>query len=213
MLGGAGLASSCRPDAAPAATAARPVVAATRPANRPPPIATAAAPTPLDTLGDARLVAVRQLAARLDARPRRAWSRVQKVALYESTEGGEAVFRYLHGQPQKITAQYLGETGQQRTVFYLLAGQPALVREYTYRYNRPITWTAATARANGDTEAFDFAKSVITTTHSYFDHGHLLYQSGPPAADSAAGAGYRPREQRRLTEELRHLLAQAAAQK
>ena len=209
-LGGVGLASGCRPDAVPATTAAkpvRPVAVATPPASNQP-LTTAAAPTPLDTLHDGRLIAVRQLAGHLDALPRRAWSRVQKVELYESTEGGEAIFYYLRGQPQKITTQYLGETGQQRTIFYLRGGQPALVLvlERTYQYNRPMNYDSAAMRANADTEVFDFAKATIATTRSYFDHGQLLYQATSPANDSAA---YLLREQRRLTTQLHSLLAQA----
>ena len=157
-------------------------------------------------------MAIRQLVARLDALPHRTWSRVRKAELCESPEGGEAVFYYLHGQPQKITAHYLGETGQQLTTFYLLAGQLALVREHTCHYNRPITWNATVARENGDTEVFDLAKSTKTTMRSYFDHGQLLSQTGPIAADSALAVGYRQREQQRLTEELRYLLAQAHEQ-
>lgn len=215
-LGAIGLATSCQPDSAPAtgapATAAhRPRAAATRPAATPAPAAAAAA---IDTTTDARLRAVRQLVAQLNSRPRRAWSRVRKIDLHESTEGGEATLYYLHGQPQKITAVYLGETGQQQTVFYLPHGQSTLLAfalERTYAYNRPITQDSAAMRELADTEVFDFAKATVTTKRTYFANGRLLYQAENPAHDSAAVPAYQQREQHRLYAELRHLVALAAA--
>ncbi len=210
-------AGSCQPEHdAPATTSSSPPTRSRLPVPKPQvaPPKVAPAPKPsaavLNPATDARLVAVRQLVAHLNTQPRQAWARVQKVELYESTEGGEAVFYYLNGQPQKITAVYLGETGQQQTTFYLRNNLPAFVLEQFYQYNRPITQNLAAMRERGDKEVFDFAKSTITTARSYFDHGQLIYQTERPANDSTKVAAYRLRAQYRLAGELRQLLVQAA---
>lgn len=156
---------------------------------------------------------VQQLVNHFDARSPKAWSQVQRVGLTESTEGGEAVYYYQRGRPQKITVQYLGEAGQQRAAFYLLeSGQLVFVREQTYAYNRPITYDSAAMRENHDNQVFDLANSTISTTRSYFDHGRLVYQAGAVPPDSASMTAYQLREQRRLYAELHQLLAHTAAQ-
>ena len=160
-------------------------------------------------MADARLLAIRRLVAGLNTQPRRAWSAVRKIDVYETSEGGDAVFYYLGHELRKISARQLGEMGQARAEYYLLHGQPAFVFERTYHYNRPIYYDAATMRENHDTEAFDFAKSTVTASRSYSYQGQLFYQAGPQARDSVAVPGYYQREQQRLAAQLRYLLAQA----
>ncbi|AMR29179.1 hypothetical protein A0257_20160 [Hymenobacter psoromatis] len=211
VWGGLVVAGGCQPDTTPATTAAGPLqpgAVVTTAAGSRARVATPVSDAP-DSTANARPAASPRFVVRLDTLPPAAWSNVRRVELYESLEGGEAVFYYQQHALRKIVARYLGETYQQRTTFYLRSGQPTLVVEQDYHYNRPITYDSAAMRANADTEAFDLAKSTIQTTRSYFGRGRLRYQAVSPANDSAA---YLLREQRRLADQLRRLLAQAAAE-
>jgi hypothetical protein len=145
--------------------------------------------------------AIQQTVARLDRV--RVWSAIRKKPLYASTEGGEAVLYTLSGHLCKVAACYFGETGQLRSTYYLLHGQPSFVLEQEYTYNRPITWDSAVMRAGHDQEVFDPKKSIIVTTRSYFDStGRLVAQVGPAVQDSVLILGYLGREQHRLQTEL-----------
>jgi hypothetical protein len=89
------------------------------------------------------------------------------------------------------------------SAYYLLHGQPCVVLEQEYTYNRPITWDSATMWAEHDQEIFDSKKPVIVATRSYFDPtGHLVAQVRPLVQNSVATRGCLGREQHRLPTEL-----------
>ena len=199
LAGFLGLASACQPDDT-RATATGPATAV--PARAETRRAASASPA---ALPPALQQAIRQDVASLDAV--RAWSGVRKKRLFDSTEGGEAVFYTLGGELRKVFVHRLSETGQYRGTYYLRAGRPAFVEEENHTYNRPIAWDSAAMREARDTQVFDPGKSVITTIRSYFDAtGLLVAQQGPRVPDSLAIPNYLAREQRRLRTEMAALL-------
>jgi hypothetical protein len=105
------------------------------------------------------------------------WDKVVRRDLYQSAEGGEARYYYAQNQLRKIVARHYGEMFQQLTEYYLLPdGELSFVFERDYRYNRPMYYDAAAAKANGDTEAFDLSKAGIEETRNYFERGRLIHQ-------------------------------------
>lgn len=98
------------------------------------------------------------------------WTVVDSVDLYESTEGGEAKFYFSNKKLQKIVAVYYGETGQAIEEYYLLDSKLSFVFRKEFRYNRPIYWDER------NDEKFDFDKSIITETRSYFYKDVLFEQ-------------------------------------
>lgn len=71
---------------------------------------------------------------------------------------------------QKIVAVYYGETGQAIEGYYLLDSKLSFVFRKEFRYNRPIYWDER------NDEKFDFDKSIITETRSYFYKDVLFEQ-------------------------------------
>jgi hypothetical protein len=198
VAGFLGLAGACQPDDTRTASV--------QPAAVPAKVDTThALPMRPAALSPALHRTIRQEVARINAV--RAWSGIRKKPLYESTEGGEAVFYTFRGQLRKVLVQRLGETGRVRCTYYLVRGQPAFIFQEDYTYNRPITWDSVAMREGNDTEVFDPNRSVIVPTRSYFDAmGHLVAQVGPSVQDSLLIPGYLTREQHRLRTDLAALL-------
>lgn len=179
------LAAPARPLAAP-----RPPVAAQLP--KPPTAAdTAARPSPAD-----QLQPIRANVRRINGIGR--WPATVVRSLDEPGEGGEATFYYAHGQLEKVVARHFGEMGQQRATYYLLRGQPSFVLEQAYTYNRPIWYDAASRKQGHDNQEFDFDKSTVEESRSYFAHGQLVQQLSSQGCGAPLAAGYLRQEQARL---------------
>jgi hypothetical protein len=92
-----------------------------------------------------------------------------------STEGGQLTYyKDSVGNIKKLVAAFYGEAGQQIEEFYLSEGKLFFAFTQHYEYNRPIYWTDEMAKENGDNEAFDISKSVITENRYYFDNNEIL---------------------------------------
>ncbi len=136
------------------------------------------------------------------------WTRVDTTELWNSSEGGEALFFFHQRQLEKITTEQLGETFRQTTEYYLLNGVLSLVLEKTLRYNRPIYYDTAAMREHNDTEAFDLARATLITNSSYFYNGQLIYRNSHPAdASNGINAAQLTTESLRLQEAFQQLLA------
>lgn len=98
------------------------------------------------------------------------WTVIDSVELYNSTEGGQAKFYFANKQLQKIEAVYYGESGKVIEEYYLLESKLSFVFRKEFRYNRPIYWNEQ------NDEKFDFDKSIITETRSYFYKDSLFEQ-------------------------------------
>jgi hypothetical protein len=119
-------------------------------------------------------------------------------SLDEPGEGGEATFYYANSQLEKVVARHFGEISQQRATYYLLKGQPSFVLEQAYSYNRPMYYNAAASKQSHDTEAFDFDKSTVEESRSYFAHGQLVQQLSNQDCGAPFAAAYLQEEQQRL---------------
>lgn len=104
------------------------------------------------------------------------WTTIKVKDIWETTEGGEAKYYYQNKNLEKITTRNFEETFQNLTEYYLLNGQLSFVFEKSYKYNRPMYYDSASMKENNDTEAFDFKKSEIVETRSYFNNRKLLHQ-------------------------------------
>lgn len=136
------------------------------------------------------------------------WTSVKKIPIEgESAEGGEAVFYYQNNRLEKITARHYGETGQVLTEYYLLQGNLSFVFEKDYTYNRQLFYNAKMMRENKDTEAFDFDKSKITETRSYFEKGNLIFVISSHNPGTSFSNGYLAEKERRITGDFKKLLA------
>ncbi len=129
------------------------------------------------------------------------WTSVDKKELDESTEGGDVNFYYSNNILEKITAQHFGETFQRVTEYYLRDGQLSLVLEKLYKYNRPVYYDSTSMKENGDNEVFDFSKSEIVETRSYFENGTLIWQVNSKDYGSPLTNGYVSTEQKRIVTE------------
>jgi hypothetical protein len=118
----------------------------------------------------------------------RNWTKRDTAELWESLEGGEAAFCYSDNGLEKIVTRLFGENYQSLTEYYLLNGQLSFVFEKTYHYNRPFYYDSTMMKENHDNQIFDFGKSEIEETRSYFRNGKLLHlinsqDCGAPFAD------------------------------
>jgi hypothetical protein len=104
------------------------------------------------------------------------WGSIDKKDLSETSEGGIAAFYTRNGILEKITVQHFGEMAQTLTEYYLLNGQISFVYEKLYQYNRPVFFDSTMMIENEDNQVFDFEKSNISDSRSYFDNGKLLFQ-------------------------------------
>lgn len=104
------------------------------------------------------------------------WTKIDTVALNESTEGGEALIYFGEDGREKFTVRYYGEMGQSLTEYFLMDGSLSLVRERRLEYNRPIYWDEEQRRESEDTEAFDPKKSILFETRTYFIDGDPVHQ-------------------------------------
>ena len=69
-----------------------------------------------------------------------AWTGIDTVDLWESTEGGLARYYYSNDTLHKIIVRQFGETFQYLAEYYLLNAQLSFVFEKRLEYNRPIYW-------------------------------------------------------------------------
>ncbi|GAB3637366.1 hypothetical protein GCM10027422_29560 [Hymenobacter arcticus] len=135
------------------------------------------------------------------------WSATAVRSLDEPGEGGEATFYYAHGQLEKVVARHFGEMSQQWVSYYLRQGQPSFVLEQAYTYNRPMYYNAATSKQTHDNESFDFDKSTVEESRSYFAHGQLVQQLSNQDCGAPFAADYLREEQRRLLAEFQAVMS------
>lgn len=104
------------------------------------------------------------------------WTSTEVKDIWQTTEGGHATLYYNNKKLEKIVARYYGEMYQMLREYYLLNGKLSFVFQKLYRYNRPMYYDSLEAKANNDDEAFDFDKSKIEETRSYFEKEKLIHQ-------------------------------------
>lgn len=124
----------------------------------------------------------------------------------ETGEGAEVKFYYKDEKLEKIVARRLGETFQQLAEYYLLNNKLSFVFEKTYRYNRPIFYDSIAMKENNDTEVFDFKKSTIIESRSYFANDKLIHQVNNGSNDASVTDDYLRKEQDRVEQEFKELI-------
>lgn len=135
------------------------------------------------------------------------WTSVKKRNIEgESSEGGEVMFYYAGDYLEKLVARHYGEMGQMLIEYYLLNGQLSFVLEKDYRYNRPLFYDDKAMKDNNDTETFDFKKSEITTTRSYFENGRVIMITNNAGRESNISADYPAEQEKNLTESFKKLI-------
>lgn len=112
------------------------------------------------------------------------WSSIETTDLWETAEGGEATYYHHNNTLEKIVTRQFGETFQMLTEYYLLKEEVSFVYQKFYKYNRPIFYDSTAMKKNNDTEAFNFDKSHITETRTYFNNGEILFQIRKPQHDT-----------------------------
>ncbi|WP_118975197.1 hypothetical protein [Taibaiella koreensis] len=133
------------------------------------------------------------------------WSRIKKIDLPQTGEGGIATFYYQKGKLEKIVSRQFGETFQQLNEYYLLNGQLSFVLERYYRYNRPIYYDSTAMKAANDTEAFAIDSSEIEEDRSYFERGTLLHLVNNQDCGAPFAADYLKEEQQRILADYKRL--------
>lgn len=133
------------------------------------------------------------------------WTSVVRKDLWQTTEGGDAVFYYTGKRLEKIITRRYGEVFQQLSEYYLLDGKCSFVLEKTITYNRPIYYDSAAMKENSDTEVFDISKSAMVEDRSYFEQGQLIHQLNNVDCGSPFAPDYLETEQRRITVDFQQL--------
>lgn len=126
------------------------------------------------------------------------WSFIGTEELWETTEGGEAIYYYQNEQLEKIITRHYGETFQLLTEYYLQNEKLSFVFEKQLIYNRPFYYDTITMIKNDDTELFDFDKSEIIEDKSYFKSGKLLHQINNQDCGAPFASNYLLEEQKRI---------------
>ena len=127
------------------------------------------------------------------------WSEIKTKELWESLEGGEAKFYYQDTTLEKIVTWHFGESYRYLIEYYLMNGHLSFVFEKEYRYNRPIFYDTAAMKENNDTEVFDFKKSIITETRSYFENKKLTCRLSNREKDSSYNKSVYGEQERLMT--------------
>jgi|SRR5690554_3757895 len=126
------------------------------------------------------------------------WTFIGTEELWETTEGGEAIYYYQNEQLEKIITRHYGETFQLLTEYYLQNEKLSFVFEKQLIYNRPFYYDTIAMIKNVDTEAFDFDKSEIIEDRSYFKNGKLLHQINNQDCGALFASNYLLEEQKRI---------------
>lgn len=134
------------------------------------------------------------------------WDSIVPVILEAPGEGAEATYFYKDGLRKIIHTQY-GETFKAVTEYYLKGAELSFVFVKEFRYNRPINYDAKAAKASGDTEVFDPAKSTIYEYRNYFEDGKLIFISVEPDNGSPNAGTHITEERKRLLKEFEQLRA------
>lgn len=150
-----------------------------------------------------KLKPIRDYVAKIDAI--KEWSLVLKKDIFYTTEGGEATFFNWNGKLEKVKTIEYGETFQKHTRYYLRNDSLLVVYEKFIEYNRPIYHDSIGMKESGDDEVFDFKKSKIIETESYFEHGKLNLFVVNKVYNDALNEEYRTKERNRIFENLRKL--------
>lgn len=127
------------------------------------------------------------------------WDSIVSIDLYESTEGGYANFYYQNRRLEKVLERNFGETAQWLTEYYLHNNKLSFVLEKKSEYNRPFYWDSTHLKEFGDTAVFDFSKSQLEESRSYFLNKKLVHQILSEDCGSPFSEEYLITEQKRIT--------------
>lgn len=134
------------------------------------------------------------------------WTKIDTIDVWESTEGGFAIFFYSNDSVEKIITRHFGEMGQSISEYYNLNNQLSFVFEKRLDYNRPFYWDSVRMEEFDDDQVFDFDKSEIVEERSYFENNKLLHQLNNQDCGSPFSDDYLLEEQKRILEEYKYLL-------
>ncbi|MGU3373835.1 hypothetical protein [Chryseobacterium sp. M5A1_1a] len=135
------------------------------------------------------------------------WTSIKKKNIEgESAEGGEATYYYNKNRLEKVMARHYGEMGQVLIEYYLLNGKLSFVFEKDYKYNRPLFYNIKAMKENNDTEAFDFEKSEITETRSYFEKENLIHIVNSQDCGAPFSGSYMTEVEKGLNDDFKKLL-------
>ena len=107
---------------------------------------------------------------------KKSWTTIDTVGLWESLEGGQVNYYYSSDTLEKIIVRNFGETYQTITEYYIQKQQLSFVLNKVYNYNRPILYDSLVMKENNDNQVWDFNKSKIEETRSYFKNGKMIHQ-------------------------------------
>lgn len=133
------------------------------------------------------------------------WSLVLKKDIFLTTEGGEATFFNWNGKLKKVKTTEYGETFQKHSNYYLKNDSLLFVYERVIKYNRPFYHDSVAMKELGDDEAFDFNKSLIVETESYFENGKLIRSLDNQDCGAPYNDEYRNEERTRIFKEFKEL--------
>ncbi|MDT8412326.1 MAG: hypothetical protein RQ875_07695 [Vicingaceae bacterium] len=134
------------------------------------------------------------------------WNKVDTIDVWESTEGGFAIFFYSKNILEKIITRHFGEMGQSICEYYLLNEELSFVFDKRFEYNRPFYWDSIRMKQFDDDQVFDFDKSEIVEERSYFEKGELIHQLNNQDCGSPFSEDYLHEEQLRILKQFNDLL-------
>jgi hypothetical protein len=134
------------------------------------------------------------------------WSKIDKIDIWESTEGGQATYYYSENKLEKIVVRHFGETFQHLAEYYLLYGELSFVFDKSFKYNRPIYWDSIAMKENNDNQVWDFEQSEIIEERTYFKNGKVIHQLNNQDCGSPFAEDYLKEEQDRLITEFNKLI-------
>ncbi|MFK7757258.1 MAG: hypothetical protein AB8B53_10045 [Flavobacteriales bacterium] len=85
-------------------------------------------------------------------------------------------------------------------------GELSFVLDKSLRYNRPLYWDTRARDNNNDDQVFDFEKSEITETRSYFKDALLIDQLNSEDCEAPYSEEYLANEGIRLMSEFERIL-------
>lgn len=134
------------------------------------------------------------------------WTKIDTIDVWESTEGGFAIFFYSKNILEKIITRHFGEMGQSICEYYLLNEELSFVFDKRFEYNRPFYWDSIRMKQFDDDQVFDFDKSEIVEERSYFEKGELIHQLNNQDCGSPFSEDYLHEEQLRILKQFNDLL-------
>ncbi len=123
------------------------------------------------------------------------WTKIDKIKLWETTEGGTATYYFNKDNLKKIEVVSFGETGKKISQYYTMEKELSFVIEKTFNYEKPIITDTINAVENAE----------IVEEESFFKNGELIRQINNQDCGSPFAKDYLLEEQNRVINEFNKL--------